>query len=94
MALSRFLTPLSAVNSVTIFSISLSLNLMMFSLMPLDLIYLGIRYFFEISIFSLIEYPEISTTSILSSKAGWIVSSELAVAMKNTLERSKGVARK
>lgn len=66
---------------------------MILFVIPLAKIYLGTKWFSAIFTFSLSEYPEISITSILSRSAGWIVSNELAVATKNTFERSNGVPR-
>ena len=64
------------------------------SVIPFCLIWRGTRYYLAICSFSSIEYPDKSMTSILSRRAGWIDSRELAVAMNIILERSKGVARK
>ena len=55
------------------------------------MIYFGIKYFSEIESFSWGEYPEISIISILSLKAGCIVSSWFAVAINTTFDRSKGI---
>ena len=67
---------------------------MISAVIPLSLIYFGTRYLLAISSFSCKEYPEVSTISILSRRAGWMVSRVLAVAMKKTFERSNGVLRK